>query len=542
MKDPETPASPPRVLVADDQADIRAALQLLLKTEGFKVHLVDSPAAVLAALESQDFDVLLMDLNYTRDTTTGREGLDLLARIDKLNPTLPVVAMTAWGSIDLAVEVMRRGVRDFVQKPWDNSKLVATLRYQIQQGRQVRLAKRFEVCRDRIGREVQDASGLADLLGNVAEILRETLQNEFVTILARGTDDRAFRVRAGAGEALQVDGWLDISPFRRYMATAGSASGLSPHLFPSEENLRLFDERCALVVPVKLNDQPVGFIGLGFKSEADDLDLEEINLVAQAADQISAGIDRMLWSHMELELEEAREMQQRLLPKDIPQLPGFSLAGCWHPARAVGGDYFDVFRIAEDTIAFCIGDVAGKGMPAALLMSSLQAAVKAFGLAGTEPRELCEKVNRVIHSCIAPNKFITFTYCLLESASGRLTCANAGHIPPMLIRRSGECLRLDTGGALLGVFPEWTYEQRKIDLQPGDRVLVCTDGVTEARNQAGEEFGEDRLIRLLIDHRDLDAAALQDRIMESVLAFGGRDFEDDATAIVLSVAATDRAR
>ena len=123
----------PRILVADDQPDVLEALRLLLKGEGFERR--DGrrrPTAVLAALEAREFDVVLIDLNYTRDTTSGEEGLDLLARIQALDPTLPVVVMTAWGSVDVAVEAMRRGARDFVQKPWDNARLLATLRTQVE--------------------------------------------------------------------------------------------------------------------------------------------------------------------------------------------------------------------------------------------------------------------------------------------------------------------------------------------------------------------------------------------------------------------------
>ena len=132
------------VLVADDQRDVLEALRLLLKSEGFAIETASSPAGVLAALETSDFDVLLMDLNYARDTTSGREGLDLLARIQDTDPALPVVVMTAWGSVELAVEAMRRGARDFVQKPWDNTRLLTTLRTQIALGRALRQGQRLE--------------------------------------------------------------------------------------------------------------------------------------------------------------------------------------------------------------------------------------------------------------------------------------------------------------------------------------------------------------------------------------------------------------
>lgn len=133
-----------RILVADDQSDVLEALRLLLKTEGFQIDTAPSPAAVIRALESRDYDSVLIDLNYTRDTTSGQEGLDLLSRIQAIDSTLPVIVMTAWGSVELAVEAMRRGARDFVQKPWDNARLLAIVRTQIALSEALRRGQRLE--------------------------------------------------------------------------------------------------------------------------------------------------------------------------------------------------------------------------------------------------------------------------------------------------------------------------------------------------------------------------------------------------------------
>src|SRR6266700_3467752 len=136
-------ANAPRVLVADDQPDVLEALRLLLKTEGYQIELVSSPAGVLNALDAREFDVVLMDLNYARDTTSGQEGLDLLSRIQALDSTLPVVVMTAWSSVKIAVEAMRRGARDFIQKPWENERLITILRAQVELRRALQRAERL---------------------------------------------------------------------------------------------------------------------------------------------------------------------------------------------------------------------------------------------------------------------------------------------------------------------------------------------------------------------------------------------------------------
>src|SRR2546421_539410 len=154
-----------RILIADDQPDVLEALRLLLKVEGYQLETVASPAGTLQALENRDFDVLLIDLNYTRDTTSGQEGLDLLTRIQTIDSTLPVVVMTAWGSVELAVEAMRRGARDFIQKPWDNARLLTILRTQVELAQALRRGQRLEA----ENLTLRDDSGSARLPQIVAE-------------------------------------------------------------------------------------------------------------------------------------------------------------------------------------------------------------------------------------------------------------------------------------------------------------------------------------------------------------------------------------
>ncbi|MGH7753447.1 MAG: sigma-54-dependent transcriptional regulator, partial [Gemmatimonadales bacterium] len=146
-----------RILIADDQRDVLEALRLLLKPEGFEIDTATSPAGVLSAIEAQDFDAVLMDLNYQRDTTSGAEGLDLLSRLQATDATLPVIVMTAWGTVDKAVEAMRRGARDFVEKPWDNARLLATLRTQVALARALRRTERLENANRQLQRDAAPA-------------------------------------------------------------------------------------------------------------------------------------------------------------------------------------------------------------------------------------------------------------------------------------------------------------------------------------------------------------------------------------------------
>ena len=372
-------ASQPRILIADDQPDLLDALRLLLKGEGIQMEAVTSPDAALAAVGSRAFDLLLMDLNYTGDTTSGREGIDLLSRVQALDSMLPVVVMTGWGSVDLAVEAMRRGVRDFVQKPWDNAHLLAVLRSEVEQGR----ARRQQL------------------------------------------------------------------------------------------------------------------------------------------------------EHEQRELEEARRIQRKLLPSVIPEIDGCEIATSWQPASGVGGDCFDAIQFGPARVALSIADVVGKGIPAALLMSNLQAAVRAFATDALQPGALCHQVNRILCGNIAEGRFISFFYCTVDVEHGTLTYSNAGHYPPVLVHADGSVERLEAGGAVLGVFGDGAYDQAQVAFGSGDRLILFTDGITEARNGDDEDFGDDRLVALAVEHRSCNAPALQARLTEAVSVFAGGRFQDDATLIVL---------
>ena len=159
MKNPDSPS--PRILIVDDQEDVLVALRLLLKGEGYRSETANAPSKALAALEQTEFDAVLIDLNYTRDTTSGQEGLDLLARIQAADGTMPVVVMTAWANVELAVEAMRRGARDFIQKPWDNARLLAILRTQVELSRALRRGQRLEA-ENEILREESGPAMIAD--------------------------------------------------------------------------------------------------------------------------------------------------------------------------------------------------------------------------------------------------------------------------------------------------------------------------------------------------------------------------------------------
>jgi DNA-binding NtrC family response regulator len=216
----------PRILIADDQADVLEALRFLAKGEGYQAVSASSPAGVMQAIESEDFDTVLMDLNYTRDTTSGQEGLDLLTRIQALDATLPVIVMTAWGSVDLAVEAMRRGARDFIQKPWENARLSSILRTQIELGRALRTGQRLEA-ENRILRSDKLPALIAEsaAMKPVLQVISRVGPSD-ANVLITGENG------TGKGLAAQMLHGVSLRATRAMVTV--NAGGLSEGLFESE--------------------------------------------------------------------------------------------------------------------------------------------------------------------------------------------------------------------------------------------------------------------------------------------------------------------
>jgi|GEM_PF-165516 len=522
----------PRTLIADDQPDVLEALRLLLKGEGYQTEAVTSPAAVIEAVKQRDFDIVLMDLNYARDTTSGQEGLDLLNSLRDLDDTLPIVVMTAWGSVDLAVEAMRRGVRDFVQKPWENNRLLTTLRAQIERGQVLRKGQHFENERALLSKEINEAVELQSLLDSVAEHLRQSLHSRSVVILTTCLSDHIASV-AKVAELSSVQNWAR-STGRLY--NADHLVAVVEQDLPETEKIGRIKALSSLFASVYFRGELVGYIAIGGKLSGFDYDDEDQRFLTAIAEMLGTGINNARLRRQEWEVEEALEIQQGLLPKEIAQIPGYDIAGAWRPAGTISGDYFDVLKFNEEAVGLCIADVSGKGMPAALLMSNVQATVKVFASDKISPAELTNGVNRVLCNNTASGRFVTFFYAMLDASQKKLTYTNAGHNAPILMGRNGKVSRLDReSGAVLGEFPQWNYGQSEIQLRSGDAVVLFTDGITEIRNYEGEEFGEGRLIQLLKNNAGQKASDLQRKIMAEISEFSDGEFLDDATLVVVSV-------
>ncbi|HYH06855.1 MAG TPA: SpoIIE family protein phosphatase [Thermoanaerobaculia bacterium] len=377
-----------------------------------------------------------------------------------------------------------------------------------------------------LSNDARMATDTGEFLRSAAEKLQQALQNRAVVIFLERQEDFVAAGKVGVSDTLlgrlrvpqHFADMLDrpFDPRRRNLPEAATAA--------------LARIEAVLVVPAGHR----AFIAVAPKLTGGELDVEDIDFLQSAAEAIDMALDRIRMQVEEADFAQARAIQQTLLPREIPQLERLDIAGVWLPARAMAGDYYDVLKLGESELAFCIGDVAGKGMPAALLMSGLQAAVRAS--ASSSPRDLCERVRRVVVSSLSGGRFVTFFYATIDTASMKLRWCNAGHNAPVLARADGSIVRLSEGGpAFSRLFRDGRYEEREVDIAAGDRLVLFTDGVSEAQDASGELFGEQRIEELVADSRDLDANSLQHTIVDASTSFGGGELEDDVTLVVVRV-------
>ena len=243
---------------------------------------------------------------------------------------------------------------------------------------------------------------------------------------------------------------------------------------------------------------------------------------------------RAAQERLERDVEIAHEVQTRLFPLRDPEIPGLECHGVCLPAQGVSGDYYDFLPLEAGRTGIAVGDVAGKGLPAALLMASLQGSLRSFAtLSELSPASLVVELNAQLHVLTERNRFATFFWAVFDEKARALTWVNAGHNAPMLVRASGAVERLSPSGAPLGAFARADYRQATTALSPGDLLVVFTDGVTEAVDPDEVEFGEARLERLLREAEGESVGALCDRIVAAVRAFeAGAPQNDDITLVV----------
>ncbi|MCE5309122.1 MAG: SpoIIE family protein phosphatase [Acidobacteriales bacterium] len=316
-----------------------------------------------------------------------------------------------------------------------------------------------------------------------------------------------------------------------------------------EDRTRLRRLDAQLLLPLSIKDRLLGFIVLGPKKAEAPYSRLDLQLLRSVASQTALALEN---SHLteavaaevakrerlNRELEIAREVQQRLFPQNPPEISGLEYDGYCRPAEGVAGDYYDFFALPDGRLGFAIGDVSGKGVPASLLMASLQASLRGLAINGSNDLAgLMGNLNRLTYDTTAASRYATLLYAEYEPATRQFAYVNAGHNPPLLLR-GADVVRLTTGGPVIGALPDLTYAQGNLVLEPGDILVGYTDGITEARNPGEEEWGEERLAELTRACAHLSAREMIQRILESVDTFAaGTPQYDDMTLVVLKLPA-----
>jgi serine phosphatase RsbU (regulator of sigma subunit) len=407
-----------------------------------------------------------------------------------------------------------------------------------------------------LGRDLQTTIDLEDLLTRSIHTLAEALLLRTAYVVAFTQDGPIGR--AGAGKPLD-------EPALLHLAT------ILPRLSPTETSYRLADPvdglrrldrellvgrlGITLVVPLRWRGETLGMLLLGEKLTATDHTSEDVTLLGALAGQMGVSLqnalllrDRLVVARMEEELHLAQHIQQTFLRNDFPPLPRCQVHAVNLPSRQVGGDYYDVVSCEDGSFLVAIADVAGKGVPAALLSSMLQASLRTQASGTTPVDAILRNVNALVYRSTATQQFASFFLARVHENGRRLTYCNAGHNWPVLMRANGEVLRLEQGGLLLGIVEDVPLEHATVTLESGDVLVLYTDGISEATNADGELFGESRVAEFV---QSLGRPPVAREIGEKLLAeverhLGGVEAQDDRTLVVLCVgdelagATTDR--
>lgn len=299
--------------------------------------------------------------------------------------------------------------------------------------------------------------------------------------------------------------------------------------------------RSLVCVPMIVKSALIGTLTVYNKKGASEFtedDQRLLSIIAAQSAQIVENArlyeEELRLRKMQEELQLAARIQMDLLPKAVPDITGYEVAGRTLPAQQVGGDYFDFIKIHDQRWAFCLGDVSGKGLPASLLMANLQATLRGQTLSDLAPSDCIRRSNRLLYYSTSPEKFATVFYGILDTHQHTLRFSNAGHDSPYVLHAHANVSRLQTGGVPLGMLEEFPFEEEEVPMSPGDLLVVYSDGVTEAWNTDEVEFGEQRLAEVLRQYHDKTASELIDGVIAAVKSHtGSAPQADDITLVVL---------
>lgn len=315
--------------------------------------------------------------------------------------------------------------------------------------------------------------------------------------------------------------------------------------FTTEDRFQMPEEarniKSLLCVPLRLKGHLIGVLNVFNKKGGEGFNESDQRLLsiiaaqsAQVVENARLAEEEKALADFQKELQLARDIQMRLLPKDPPTIAGYAVAGHSEPALRVGGDYFDFLEFDDGRWGFCLADVSGKGITASLLMANVQATIRGQSRLAPDAGKCVERSNQMLYESTDSDKFVTMFYAVLDPETHTLDYSNAGHNPPILVSADREPMLLEVGGPVLSVMPKFSYERAQTEMRPGDTLLVYSDGYSEAMNLRFEEFGDVRMRRLAAAHKGLPPAELLETITGEVNRFcEGAPQADDMTIMAI---------
>jgi len=388
----------------------------------------------------------------------------------------------------------------------------------------------------RAGRELSEHRPLNELFEVIMDLSIEAVTAGRGVLMT--LEGEQLQVRAARGEGFKISSTVRDRVLSKKESLLVRDAQLDQSL-KSQMSIVEQKVRSMIAVPLQTNDRVIGLIYVDSPHRVREFTREDLNLLTVMANVAAIRIENARLTEVEeaeramaKEMQQAALIQSRLLPSDAPSIPGLDIAGKTAACRTVGGDYYDFLPFPDGRVGLLVGDVAGKGMPASLLMSSLQARVHVLFEDGDDLAQRIGRLNKSTCANCPDNRFITFFMTVLDPATGELVFTNAGHNPPLLVRAAGGFETLAGGGMILGILPKAVYQEARATLQPGDALILFSDGVTEASDPQGEEFGEARLAELVSSVRERPAAEIVDIINAAVAEFTqGAPAADDITVV-----------
>ena len=398
-----------------------------------------------------------------------------------------------------------------------------------------------------VGIALLPRTSLEDTLKMTIDLVFQAIPAERGFLFLKENGELSCKIARGASEAaLPTASQVQLSRSITNKVLSEGASVLTSDAmhdprFQAQHSVVLSQIRSVMAVPLASGEEIFGMVYVDnpFNNRFQEEDLKVLTTIASVA-SIKIENDRLLDERlekrrMEEELKVASEIQMRLQPFSPPKLPGWDMTGVSFPCREIGGDYYDfIHRKRDSHLIVAVGDVSGKGTGAALLMSSLHAAVRAQTQTRASTSEVMGEINGYIFENSPSNKFLTLFYGGLDPITGTLTYSNGGHNAPIFVRRSGEVERLDKGGLPIGMMQGVAYQEASVEFHPGDVLVIYSDGITESINERDEEFEEERLIEVVKNNMGRSASGIRDRIDEALSRFVGTTAPvDDMTLMII---------